>query len=218
MGYIPKSRLIYRSKPTQLAIRNSHHDVEMGIFPLLAAAIPAVTGLVGKLVGKKTKSGKPPPEAAEAQNVLDLLTRSIGGDEKKGEKSIKDVIRNIVSTVPSPVLAQVKAGITELRNAQKAGEESRNRSKAQIVTAIDSKFGPQIHALLAGLKAQQLQKQATYEHNKLKSKAEFRRKSARDLAQILQSLNRIEKRLNRAAIVQGSNRIDILGGRGVLER
>jgi hypothetical protein len=187
----------------------------MGFLPLLAAAIPMVTSLAGSLLSKKgSKGGGPPPEAGQAQGVLDILTKAIGGDESKGENSIKEVIRNIVSTVPSPVQSQVVAAIREMRNAQKAGVETRT----QLVNAVDAKFSPQVHAMLAALKAAQIQKQATYEHAHLKKKEAFRSNTTESLADIQRRLIAMETRLNRAAIVQGKTRIDLLGGRNVLER
>jgi len=210
----PRGSARFRSRVLR-PTRWGDDDSEMGIFPLLAAAIPAVTSLAGSLLSKRSKKGGgPPPEAAQAQNVLDLLTKAIGGDEKKGETSIKDVIRNIVRTVPPPVIGQVKNAINEMKNAQKAGIVAREN----IVRSVDSKFGPKIHALLAGLKASEVQKQATYEHNRLKRKAAFRGQVKRDLRAINNRLDAISRRLDRSAIVQGQTRIDLLGGRNLLEK
>lgn len=188
-------------------------DTELGFLPALAAAIPMVTNLAGSLL-KGGKDGKPAPEASQAQGVLDVLTRAIGGDESKGETSIKEVIRNIVSTVPSPVIKQVKDAISQMKNAEKSSAASRDL----IVNKVDSKFGPQLHALLASLKAQQLQSRATYEHNRLQSKKQFRDSTTKNLAQILKRLTAIEGRLSGSAIVRGNDRIAALGGRYVLER
>lgn len=197
------------------SLRADAIDNEMGFLPLLAAAIPMVTSLAGSLLSKKgKKGGGPPPEAGQAQNVLDILTKAIGGDESKGENSIKEVIRNIVATVPSPVQKQVIAAIKEMRNAQKAGIETRT----QLVNAVDAKFSPQVHAMLAALKAGQIQKQATYEHKHLKKKEAFRSNTTKSLADIQRRLISMENRFARAAIVQGKNKISLLGGRSMLER
>lgn len=195
-------------------------DREMGIFPAIAAAIPMVTSLAGSLLSKGGgKDGKSPaPEAAQAQGILDVLTRAVGGDESKGENSIKEVVRNIVATVPSPVLKQVKAAIQELKHAEKSKAAGETRARDLIVNKVDSKFGPQIGALLAGLKAQQLQRQATFEHDRLKAKAAFRSNTTNSLNAIMQRLNAIEHRLNTSAVVRGESRISALGGRYVLER
>ena len=194
---------------------NSRHDPEMGFLPMLAAAIPMVANLAGSLLSKKSsKGGGPPPEANTAQNVLDVLTKAIGGDESNGENSIKEVVRNIVATVPSPVLKQVKEGIQQLRNADKAQTVARDL----IVQKVDSKFGPQIHALLAATKAAQLQKQATYEHNKIKSRESFRKNTTNTLKSINERLAFIERRLANSAVVQGQERMQVFGGKRVLER
>lgn len=200
--------------PTRIAT-NSVDDEELGFLPLLAAAIPMVTSLAGSLMSKSSsKTGGPPPEAGQANKVLDVLTKAIGEDPSKGEMSIKDVVRNIVATVPSPVIGQVKAALNELKLAQQAGAQSR----AVLVNAVDSKFGPQLHAMLAALKAGQLQKQATYEHNRIKARDKSRRETKDTLLLMAKKLDRIEKRLNSSAIVQGNTRISLLGGRGLLER
>lgn len=215
----PYRHKISLSKPNRIptltsSLRSDPIDPEMGFLPILAAAIPMVTSLAGSLLSKKGKSGKPPPEAGQAQNVLDLLSKAVGGDEGKGESSIKDVVRNIVATVPSPVQKQVIAAIREMRNAQKAGLESR----AQLVNAVDAKFKPQVTAMLAALKAAQIQKQATYEHKKLASKAAFRTNTTKSLADIQNRLNRIENRFAKSALVQGETKIALYGGRSALER
>jgi hypothetical protein len=166
------------------------------------------------LLSKKgSKGGGPPPEAGQAQNVLDLLTKAMGTDSTKGEVSIKDVVRNIVATVPSPVIGQVKSALKELRDSQKAGRDS----QANLVNAVDLKFGPQLHAMLAGVKAAQLQRVATNEHRNLKAKADFRNNTTKSLAAIGSRLQQIETRLNRSAIVN-PDRVDILGGKNLLDR
>lgn len=216
----PYSRKVSFSRSNRIPVhastlRRNAIDKEMGFLPLLAAAVPMVTSLAGSLLSKKSsKGGGPPPEAGQAQNVLDILTKAIGADESKGETSIKEVIRNIVSTVPSPVQKQVVAAIKELKNAEKAGIESRTR----LVNAVDAKFAPQVHAMLAALKAGQIQKQATYEHQHLKKKEMFRSGTTKSLADIQRRLIAMEQRLARSAIVQGENKIALLGGRAMLER
>lgn len=214
LGALPKRRKTkkYPFRSRVLRPYRSEHDPELGFLPLLAAAVPMVTSLAGSLLSKKGKSGAPPPEAGQAQEIAKLLTKAIGED--KGETSIKDVVRNIVATVPSPVIGQVKAALAELKAAQAEGIQKRD----VIVNAVDSRLGPQVGALLAGLKASNLQKQATYEHKKLKSKAEFKTSVQSNLARISKRLDAIDARLNRAAIVQGQTRIDLLGGRNLLER
>jgi hypothetical protein len=200
---------------TILTPARREHDPELGFLPLLAAAIPMVTSLAGSLLSKKSKKGGgPPPEAAQAQSIADILSKAIGQDAGKGEVSIKDVVRNIVSTVPSPVIGQVKAALQELKLAKEAGDNKR----AVLVNAVDNKLGPHVGAILAAAKAASLQRQATYEHNKLKAKTKFRKDVTGSLHRISKRLNHIENRLNRAAIVQGQSRIDILGGRNLLER
>jgi hypothetical protein len=108
---------------------------------------------------------------------------------------------------------QVKAAIRELRDAEKAGRETRSN----LVNSIDSRFAPQVHAMLASLKAADLQRQATFEHNSIVKRAAFQSSTTKNLAAIALRLANIEKRLGTSAVVN-SNRIDVLGGRGVLER
>lgn len=197
---------------TRYLITRQRDDHELGIFPAIAAAIPMVANLAGSLLGKKDKSGAPSAEASSAQNVLDVLTKAIGGDPNEG--SIKEVVRNIVATVPSPVLKQVQDGIRQLRNSEKASANARDL----IVQKVDTKFGPQIHALLAAVKAGQLQRAATNEHNILKARNTFRSSTTKSLADISKRLAFIEQRLAASAVVQGADRIRILGGRRMLEK
>lgn len=203
-GYVPVKRSRY-----------NRNDKEVGVFPLIAAALPAVAGLAGSLLSKKSsKTGGAPPEAAQAQNVLDLLTKAVGGDEGTGENTIKEVVRNIVSTVPSPVLAQVKAAISELKNKEQAGKQK----TVSLVNQIDAQFKPQVTALLASLKAQQVQTQATDEHRRLVADDSYKKRVIASLDDTSTRLNRIESRLNSSAIVKGPRRIQLLGGKAVLER
>lgn len=209
----PYTKSVKWQKPKRIRTQ-SQDDPEMGFLPLLAAAVPAVAGLAGSLLSKKSsKGGGPPPEAAQAQNVLGLLTQALGGDTSQGENTIKEVVKNIVSTVPSPVMSQVKKALQELKTADKAQKETRG----QLVNAVDSKFGPQIHAVLASLKAAQLQRQATDEHNRIKAKDQFRKATTESLINVGKRLENIERRLQGSAIVSGS-RLNMYGGRNILER
>ncbi len=206
-----KDRQAHYLKP----LKDAPPDLELGFLPMLAAAIPMVANLAGSLMSKKSsKGGGPPPEAGKAQDVLDMLTKAVGGDEGKGETSIKDVVKNIVATVPSPVMKQVKDAITQMKNSAKAGDAARDL----IVKKVDNRFGPQIHAMLAALKAESLQKQATYEHNKIKARDSFRKEVKGNISSINDKLTRIERRLGLSAVVTGDTRINLLGGRQVLER
>ena len=195
--------------PVRIPLKNRiHYEPELGIFPLLAAAVPMVTSLAGSLLSRKDKSGSSPPEAVQAQGVLDLLTKAMTGEDGQPATSLKDVVKNVVSTVPSPVVGQVKKAINEMKNAEKATAQSRSN----LVNAVDAKFGPQIGALLAGLKAQQLQTQATYEHNTIKTQEDFRKSTATNLENIAKRLLTIEAALGNSAVVRGQNRIAVLGG------
>ncbi len=206
----------YSRRHPQVVMPDVDPGIEMGIAPLIAAAIPMVTSLAGSLMkGGGGKDGKgPSPEAGQAQNILDVLTKAVGGDESKGESSIKEVVANIVRTIPSPVLKQVKEGISQLKKADAANKEGRT----SLVKAIDAKFKPKVTALLAAVKAQQLQTQATDEHRRLKAQENFTKGTTNTLKEINARLCGIEKRLGRVAIVRGDSRIDILGGRSILER
>jgi hypothetical protein len=200
-------------------VANRGDDTEMGIFPLIASVIPMATNLVGSLLGKKSsKTGAPPPEAGLAKQVLDTLTSAGAGG---GDTDIKAIVRNIVATVPSPVVEEVKKAIAAMKNKDSADVESRDL----IVSKIDGKFQPQITAMLAALKAQNLQKQATYEHNRLVAKEAFRTGTTKALQTSLQSLQNVSKRLSaiearlqNSAIVGGSTRIALLGGKNVIEQ
>lgn len=200
---------------TPIPSKYNRRDKEVGFLPMLAAAVPMVAGLAGSLMSKKSsKSGQPPPEAAQAQGALDILTKALGGNAGEGENTIKEVVRNIVATVPSPVMEQVKAAISELKNAEQAGKQK----TVSLVNQIDQQFQPQITAMLAALKTQQLQTQATDEHKRIVADNDYKKRVVTTLDDLALRLHRMEKRFNRSAIVQGEGRIALLGGRGVLER
>ena len=195
-------------------------DPEIGFIPAIAAAIPMVANLAGSLLGgiggggKGGGGGDNSAAAAKAQDVLNVLTNAIGGDKAAGEDSIKEVVANIVRTIPSPVVNEVKKAISELKNKDKAEVAARDL----LVNKVDGKFAPQLNALLAGLKASQLQAQATHEHNTLKAENQFRANMMDGMQQIANRLVLLEKRLGSSAIVRGDTRINILGGRSLLER
>lgn len=198
------------TQPKRILVQPRYRDDddEMGFLPLLAAAVPMVTSLAGSLLSKKDKSGGAPPEAAQAQGVLDILTKAMTGEDGEKATSIADIVKNVVSTVPSPVVNQVKKAINEMKNAEKASAASRG----EIVKSVDAKFGPQITAMLAGLKAQQLQQQATYEHNVLKAQEAFKKGTTQTLSDIAKRLILIEQRLGASALVRGKPAIAIMGG------
>lgn len=213
-------RGIYKPVFPRYAARHSDKsDAEMGIFPLIAAAIPAVTGLVTSLFSKKsTKTGQPPPEANTAKQILDTLTQA--GASTGGSVDLKEIVKNIVSTIPSPVISQVRAAIEEMKNKSAADVNARD-----LITAnIDAKFQPQIAALLATVKTQNLQKQATYEHERIVAKEAFRKRTTESLDTALGSLDNIsrrlsaiEARLQTSAIATGKSKIALLGGKKVIE-
>lgn len=187
-------------------------DEEMGIFPLIAAAIPAATSLVGSLISKGGKKGGDPKAAIDAQSVLSALRAAQASGEDS--KNMASIVKNIVKTIPSPVQKNVKQALKELADAKAAGTL---RTKG-IVTAVDHAFGPQIAAMLAAIKVQRKQAQATHEHNRIKSRDQFRSDTRTGLQAIASRLDRIEAGLRGVAVVRGSQRIALLGGRTVLEK
>jgi hypothetical protein len=193
----------------------------MGFLPIIAAAIPAVTGLVSSLFSKKSsKTGEPPPEANTAKQILDTLSQAGLSGSASGSLDLKEIVKNIVSTIPSPVIGQVKAAIEEMKNKAAADVGARD-----LITAnIDAKFQPQIAALLATVKTQNLQKQATYEHERIVAKEAFRKRTTESLDTALGSLDNlsrrlsaIEARLQTSAIATGKSKIALLGGKKVIE-
>jgi hypothetical protein len=207
--------------PRYAARHSDKDDAEMGFLPIIAAAIPAVTGLVSSLFSKKSsKTGQPPPEANTAKQILDTLAQAGVGGGGSASLDIKDIVKNIVQTIPSPVIDQVKAAIADMKNKSAADENARD-----LITAnIDAKFQPQIAALLASIKTQNLQTQATHEHKTLKEKEAFRTGTTESLSTALKSLDNvsrrlsaIEARLQSSAVASGKTKIALLGGRSVIE-
>lgn len=192
-------------------LTSNDKDPELGFIPALMAAIPAAASLAGSLIGGGKKGGGGGKSAVDAGQVLGALQSAIGGDDKNA--TIDEVVRNIVKTVPSPVVNEVKKAIAEMRNAA----DAQKQGVARISSAVDAQFGPQIAAMLAALKAQAVQRQATYEHNKLASEAKTKRQTNAALKTILRRLQLIEARLGNAAVVPSLRRAQLLGGRAFLE-
>lgn len=187
-------------------------DNELGQFgEILGAAIPMLTSVVGSMMsgGKKHPAAD---SAAAALNLAQQAAAHASAEAGGGGGDIKGVLKSLLRTTPPPVVAQVKRALLEMKNATAA----QLHADTQVVTKIDDKFGPQVHAILGVLKAQQMQTQATYEHQRLQKDAAYRDNVTNTLASLSNRLNAIHARLNGSAIVPTS-RANILGGRALLE-
>ena len=203
----------------------------------------AVKGLakVGKIFKKKKQAKKKKKAAAKAKGkVLTLEAQDIVGqvpkdDDKAIEKAakakikkaakglnpddVRGIVREVVSSVPSPVRAIVLEALQAYKNEGAANQAARDAVTAQV----DAALKPDIAAMLAVLQAQRLQGQATYEHKELVAREEFRAKTRDGMAAILDRLNEmdsrmsaVQARLNRAAVVSPS-KFPVFGNRNVLD-
>jgi len=216
-------------------------DEELGF---VAAAGKVVGGAVKGLaklgkVFKKRKQAKKKKKAAKGK-VLTLEAQDIVGqvpkdDDKAIAKAakakikkaaaglkpddVRGIVREVVSSVPSPVRAIVVEALKAYRNESAANQAARDAVTAQV----DAALKPDIAAMLAVLQAQRLQGQATYEHKELVSREEFRAKTRDGLSAILERLNdmdtrmtAVQARLNRAAVVSPA-KVPLFGNRNFLD-
>jgi len=160
-------------------------EKEIGQFGAMAAmAVPALAGLVGNLMGKKSKTtGGPPPEAAVAQSVLKEITSHLGPELdaiKKGSVSDSDVVKD------------VKRAISEIKRATQS-----NKQRVQSVSSsVTGKVAPVLKSIITDLKQRRMQEQATAEHKKIVAKDNFQKGITTSLKSISARLGNIETRLN----------------------
>lgn len=189
-------------------------DEELGFVGATLAAAGGI-GKGVKKIGKIFKKKKKKKAAAKKGKVIQVPETSIVGEVKKAASESDDTagaIRALASSIPSTV----RDIVMEALKAQSLDKISKEKTMNQLAEQVDSSFEPKITAMLSSLKAQDLQKRATYEHNKLASQAKFRDQTTSMLKQAFDKLSSIEARLNVSAIVP-PGKISLFGNRNILE-
>lgn len=202
-------------------------DVELGFVGAAVKGAAAVGKGIAK-IGKVFKKKKAKKKAKKKGKVLtldpiDIVGESPKSPELKAAELIKsaavsasdnaELVRLLAAAVPGPV----KDVVLEALKAQSQNALAKEQTMNSLAGQIDETLKPQIIAMLSALQAQQLSKQATYEHDSLVAKAKFEDGTMTGLQTILDKISNIEARLNKSAIVP-NNKINIFGNRNVLER
>ena len=181
-------------------------DEELGALPAIPLIGPALKGLGGILgIGGRTKSKG--SGSVQASGSVGLG----GGD-------LREIIKSVVMTIPSPVRDQVKQALTDWQN----GEQARAKARLDMAGTVDATLQPKLKAALGALKTAQLQRLATSEHNSLKKRNQFRKRTGKDLKSILLKLDRLERQhmqilaaLGESAVIRGKRPISIWGGAAI---
>lgn len=179
------------------------NDEELGFIGAAASAIPAAfKGMkaIGKIFKKKKKKKKTPSVATEIKQAA-----ATGG-------GTSGAIQAIAASIPGPVHAVV----VEALKAQRLDKIAKNRAMRQLAGKVDASLKPKVTAMLAALKAQDLQRKATFEHNKIVAKTKFKRDTLTMLKKAFDKLSLIEARLGMSTIVP-PGKVNVFGNRNIME-
>ena len=197
-------------------------DDELGIFPLIPL-ISAGASLVGGLLGGgKKKGGAAPSGGTEAALAMGPMMEAIAGKIVSSDE-IKGIVRELLSTVPSPVKEQVRDVI---RSIQAEGGNTR-QAQAALVGSIESKFMPTINSAMALLKHARLQREATSEHRGKSNEAKRWRDSRRAQQEIVKRIvnladrqaamqSVIDQKLGSSTVLPKS-KVSYLGGKRLVD-
>jgi hypothetical protein len=183
-------------------------DILGAVAPLVGTVAGGpVGGLIGSALGGLAGGAGAAPAA---QGAAQLTAPGLGA---VGTEGILAGVRNLLSTIPPPVRAQIREVVSEMRG-QRATQENVGR---QVVDRVGTEFEPVIRRIIAGLTQAQTQTQATHEHRNIVQSEERWRQNQERQGRILSKLDALERRLGgRTAVVSGPT-YDILGGGGMFE-
>ena len=192
-------------------------DSELGFVEAIGKAAGGLLKGVGKAFKKKKKKKPALPKAAAKpkSKVIQMPMTDIVGEVKKAASVGGDTagaVKAIVASIPGPVHEVV----LEALKAQSLDKVNKEKTMNMLAGQVDKKLKPKITAMLTALKAQDLQKRATYEHNKLVKKARFEDDTLGMLSKAYDKLAAIEARLGMSAVIPPS-KINVYGSRNVLE-
>ena len=185
------------------------NDVELGFLGAIGAGLGAVKkigGLFRRRRKKKKKSSSAPTPASGAQGVQGAISAQSADndfDQVKAliheaiEKSakpddIRTVVREIVSTVPSPVRKEVLDALKTVKESSLQRADSIDK----ITAKVDEALKPRVAAMLTALHAQQVSGQATFEHKELVARQKFREGTTASLARVMKKLDALEAKQN----------------------
>lgn len=216
-------------------------DEELGF---VDAAIGAAKGIgkafkaIGGAVKKKKRKAVAKKKAAAAKKILMPATDIIGQIPKgtsatvaaKAAQKIRkaalgaDDIRSIVRELVAGVPAQTRAIVLDALKEASAAKLKTADQIDSVAGQVDASLRPEVTAMLAALQTQQLQGQATYEHQSLVAEQDFRKGTQSGLSALSARLDQIEAGQNQivsslklpgVAIVR--KRMPIFGPKNVLE-
>lgn len=186
---------IYKKLPSRHPVKKKikthlYGDEELGFLPALLAAAPLISTAVGGLMGGNKGKSSPAPSGGNATDILAPILAAIQ-DAKLSDIQVKDIVKELIATVPPPIRNQVKASLEEFK---RTGSDKK-QTISNIVGSIDKQFAPQIDASLKILQESALQKVATNEH-RIKVAEENRWKTnSSSQARILKRLDDLENRV-----------------------
>lgn len=177
-------------------------DAELGILPLIGGLISSVAGpLISGLFGGG--DDKPAPAAAPAPTVSTTQPVVMTGGQQSNVSlpAIGGVVADQIRAVPPPVRQQVTDALRESLDRTKAGQQD----VAQLMKDISAQLGPGLKAQLDAVNQAALQRQATYEHESLKTADERWKSNADAQKRILARLDQMETKLG-TAVTNGNAR------------
>ena len=235
--YNPRTGKPYRYRNGEII------DEELGIAPLIAAALPLLGGLLGgggggeggggggilsslgNIVGGLFGGGGGGGEAAARSDIVPasmaaalpaLLGAGISPSQPKESvtrDSMIDVVRSLISSTPPPVREQVR----EVMEAIRGNENTQANLGAAIASSVDESMQPALAATTGALALAQTQRTATDEHRTIVSQADFRRDVRDGQRRMLERMGTLEGRMTGRRIV-GPRAVDVLGGADLLSR
>lgn len=211
-------------------------DYEMGF---IGAAVKAAGGIakglgkLGKGIKKKRQAKKKKATSKGKVTVLDpvtiegqvppkaIATGAAKAIKKAASKSSNpdELVKRLVLEIPPHIRDAV---LDALKTAAATGAQ-KEQTLQTISTQVDDVLKPQLAAMLGALEAQQLQRQATYEHQELVNKQNFQDGTTAALRAIGDRLSALEgnigsvqKRLGSVAILQPS-KVALFGNRNIFD-
>lgn len=194
-------------------------DDELGFLPLLAAAVPMVTNLLGGMFGGDDKAPPPPAPAPAPAMPPIIMPGGGGGGGPVGPPAptlaaISGAISDQIRAVPPPVRQQVTDAIRESMDRMKAGQASAQDMMADIQKLL----GPTLQSQLSKVNSAALQRQATYEHKSLVNRDKRWKANAEAQTKILKRLALMEHKLGDAMVRNGERRVAVAKAFGVPPR
>lgn len=167
-------------------------DAELGIFPLLGM-IPSIIGGISSMFGGggKEAAPAPPPAAPAAAPIPGGGMAMQSGPDPLSADAMEGIVRKVAQTVSPPVRQQVDDAVSQQFTKIKAG----NADIGTLLGNIVKQLGPQMGKQLQVVNDAANQRQATFEHGRLKRADNRWENNAKAQNAILKRLNDMEGRL-----------------------